>query len=630
MYDLVYKNKRLIQVILAIIFLPFAFFGVDSYFRSTDASVVVANVGSYRISQQELNRALRERQEAIQRVTGGRADPALLDSAELRFDVLEVLIRKRLLLNRAQQSGIAISERQLQTVIGELPLFQDNGKFSFKLYEQFLKSQGMTPAMFEASLRQDLILQHMDDAFGGSGFVPRTVAERLARLSEQQREVSVFNIAPDKFVSQIKLEADAAKKYYDSRQDEFRIAEQVRVEYVALTIDALLSQIAIDPAEVKKFYEEHRAQYEGREERQASHILIAVEPTASAEVKQKARARAEDIYRQLKQKPGRFAELAKQYSQDPGSAAKGGDLGYFGRGAMLKPFEDAVFRMNVGEIAPPVETQYGFHVIRLTAVKGGQSRGFEQVRGEIETELKRQRAGRKFAEVAENFNNIVFEQAESLKPAAELAKTAPQQSGWIARERADDPRLNHPRLLQAIFSEDTLRNKRNTEAVEVAPGVLVAARVIEHKPATIQPFGEVSAAIARKLTIQQAGQLAAQDGRELLEKLKQGNDVQVAWGPARLVTRADTKGLSEPVLKQAFRADPAKLPAYAGVDHPQSGFTLIRVTRVVEPEKIAPDRQKALAEGLRQMLGQEEMLAYLASLKQKGDVKISKELLEKK
>ena len=627
MYAFIHNHKGLIQIILAIIFLPFAFFGVDSYFRSGDASVAVAKVAGYQISQGEFNRALRERQEAIQRIAGGRADPALLDSPELRFNVLEALIRERLLLQRA--AGMAVSDRQLQAMIGELPLFQDNGKFSFQIYERFLKSQGMTPAMFEAKLRHDLILQQLDDAYGGTAFVPHTVIERLARLSEQQREVSLFTIAPDKFVSQVKLETDAAKKYYDSHQDEFRIHEQVRVEYVVLTAESLLAQIPVDPAEVRKYYDEHRAQYEIREERQASHILIGTDATASAEAKQKARAQAEGIYKQLKQNPGRFADLAKQYSQDPGSAARGGDLGYFGRGTMLKAFDDAVFGMKAGEISAPVETQYGFHIIRLTGIKGGQSSRFEEVRGQIEAELKKQRAGRKFAEIAENFNNVVFEQAESLKPAAELAKASPQQSGWITRERADAP-LNNPKLLQAIFSEDVLKNKRNTEAVEVAAGVLVAARVIEHKPASVQPFDEVSAAIVKKITLQQAGQLAAQEGRAHLERLKQGKDAQVTWGPAQFVGRADAKGLSEPVLKQAFRADAAKLPAHAGVDSPRGGFTLIRITRVVDPEKIAPDRQKALSEGLRQMLGQEEMLAYIASLKQKADVKVSKELLEKK
>lgn len=630
MFDLIHGNKRLIQIVLAIIILPFLFFGVDSYFRTSEVSVEVATVGGQRISQQEFNRALRDRQEAIQRLTGGRASPELLDSAELRFDVLESLIRKQLLLNRAYRSGMTISDQQLDKVIAELPVFQRDGKFSEQVAEQFMKSQGMKASTFRARLRDDLMLQHMDDAFGETSFAPRTVIDLLARISEQQREVSAFTIAPDKFTAQVKLDADAAKKYYESNPGEFRVPEQVRVEYVTLTLDSLTSQIAIDPAEVRKYYDEHRGQFETKQERQASHILIAVEAAASAEEKQKARARAEELYQQLKQKPDRFGELAKQYSQDPGSAANGGDLGYFGRGTMPKPFEDAAFGMKAGEISAPVETQYGFHIIRLAGIKGGQGRSFEEARSQIESELKRQRAGRKFAEVAEHFNNVAFEQSESLKPAAEIAKTAARQSGWMTREHAADQLLNNPKLLQAVFSEDVLKNKRNSQVVEVAPGVLVTVRLLEYKPSTMQPFDEVREAVVKKLTLQRAAQLAAQDGRERLEKLKQGKDAQVAWGAAQLVGRADAKGFSEVVLKQAFRADTGRLPAYTGLDNPSGGYTLIRVSRVVEPEKVEPERRKQVAEALRQLLGQEELLAYVASLKQKGGVTIGKELLGKK
>ncbi len=630
MFDLVHNNKRLFQIILAIVLLPFAFFGIESYVNNSDSAQGLATVGDYRISQREFNDALRERQEAIQRMLNGRADAALLDNPELRFSVLEGLIQQRLLLNQAVHAGMVVSDQQLQSVIGELPLFQNEGRFSFERYQQFLKSQGMTPAMFESRLRYDLILQQADDAYSDSVFVPRTVAERLLRLSEQQREVSQYTVTPEKFLAQVKLEADAAKKYYDGHPEEFRIPEQARVEYVALSADSLSSRVQVDPAEVEKYYEGHRAQYEVKETRQASHILISVDSGAGAEAKQKARARAEEIFGELKRDPEKFAELARKYSQDPGSAANGGDLGFFSRGSMVKPFDDAAFRMKVGEISMPVESQYGYHIIRLTAIKPGQVKSLGEVRGQIEAELRKQLASRKFAETAENFNNIVFEQSESLKPAADLAKTGIQKSGWITREHADDARLSNPKLLQAIFSEDVLRNKRNTEAVEVAPGVLVAARVDEYKPASVQPFGEVSAAIAKKLALQQAGQLAVQDGRDKLEKLKQGKDVQVTWSAPQLMTRNDAKGMSEPVLRQVFKADAGKLPAYTGADDPRGGFALIRISRVVEPGKPAADKQKALTEGLQLAVAQEEMSAYVASLRQKVNVKIGKELLEKK
>lgn len=629
MYDFIQRHKRAIQVLLFLFLIPpFVFFGVDRMDRP-GGTETVASIGDFRITQQEFARALRERQEAIQRLTGGRASPELLDSAELRNDVLEALIRRQLLLSRAYRNGMTVSDQQLDAVIAETPAFQVDGKFSEQAAMQFLKSQGMKISAFRGNLRNDLILQQVDDAFGETSFVPRTVIDMLARISEQQRELSVHTITPERFVSQVKIDGDAAKRYYDSNPNEFRIPEQVRVEYVMLTMDALMAGVPVDEAHVRKYYEENRAQFETRQERQASHILIAVDAAASAEDKQKARTRAEELAQQLKQKPERFAEIAKAQSQDPGSAANGGDLGYFGRGTMPKPFEDAVFAMKPGEVSSPVETQYGFHIIRLAGVKGGERRSFEDTRSQIETELKRQQAGRKFAELAEQFNNVVFEQSESLQPAAELAKSPVRQSGWITREHAADQVLNQPRVRQAVFADDVITNKRNSQVVEATPGVLVAARLIEHKPAELQPLADVAAAIEKKLTQQRASQLAAQEGRQRLDKLRQGAEAEVKWGEPQLVGRAEAKGFNEAVLRQAFRADVTKVPAYSGTDTP-NGYTLIRISRVVEPEKVDPERRKQVAEAIRQLRGQEAMLAYVESLKRKDPVRISRELVEKK
>ena len=252
MFDLIQKHRRAIQIALFLFLIPpFVFFGVDRLDRP-GGSETVASIGDARITQQEFARALRERQEAIQRLTGGRAGPELLGSAELRSEVLEALIRRQVLLSRAVRSGRAVSDGQLQSTISELPAFQNDGKFSFDLYQQYLRSQGMTPVAFEARLRQDLLLGQVDDAFGETSFVPRTIIDLITRISEQQREVSVFTIAPERFLAQVKLAPDAVKQYYDTHPNEFRVAEQVRVEYVALRMEGLMSEISIDPAQVRK------------------------------------------------------------------------------------------------------------------------------------------------------------------------------------------------------------------------------------------------------------------------------------------------------------------------------------------------------------------------------------------
>jgi peptidyl-prolyl cis-trans isomerase D len=566
----------------------------------------------------------------LRNMSGGKVDPALLESPEQRAAVVENLVRQRVLLGHALRAGLTVTPGEVRAMVSQAPVFQENGQFSLPLYQQFLKTRGQTATTFENSVRQDLLLRQLSGVYAETSFVPRTVAERLLRITEQQRELSFALVEADKFAPSVKLEEDAAKKYYDEHAGEFRIPDQVRVEYVVLSAESALGQIQVDPAEVAQFYEQNARQFGVPESRQASHILIAVDKAAGADAKQKARALAEEIHAAVSKNPGAFADLAKKHSQDPGSAAKGGDLGSFTRGSMVKAFDDAVFGMKVGQISPPVESDFGFHIIRVTGITPGSTRSLAEARGEIENELKKQRAGRLYAELAEKFNNTVFEQSDSLKPAAELVKQAPQQSGWITRAGAQDARLNNPKFIQAIFSEDVLLNKRNSEAVEVAPGTLVSARVIEHKPSAMRPFAEVKGAIEKKLVETRASQLAAQEGRRQLEALRQGKGVELAWSAPQLVSRADPKGLTEPVLRQVYKADAAKLPAYTGVEAPGGGYMLLRISKVVEPQKLDRAQQKSLGEGLAQVLGEEHFAAYVLSLKQKAKVSLNKAQIEGK
>jgi len=629
MFDLVAKHKKWIMIgLLVLIIPPFALFGIDTYFRGQGSGQAVATVGDYEISEQEFGQALRSRQDQLREMAGGRVDPALLDTPEQRAAVLESVVRQRVLLAHASKSGLTVSTDQLRAYISQAPELQENGQFSKERYQQFLKSRNTTAAAFENDLRRNILLAQLSETFLQTSFVPRTVAERVLRIAEQQREVSRALIAPDKFIASVKLEDGAAKKYYDSQQDEFRIPEQVQVEYVTLSAESLLDSVQVDAAEVKKYYEQNQRQFGTGESRQASHILITADKSGGDNAK--ARALAEQISNELKKDPSRFAELARKHSQDPGSAAKGGDLGTFTRGSMVKAFDDAVFSMKPGEISAPVATEYGYHIIRVTAVNPAQIRGFNEARPEIEKEMKKQRVARIYAETAEKLNTVAFEQSDTLKPAGELLKQTPQRSGWISRSGAQDARLNNPKLLQAIFSDDVLNNKRNTEAVEVAPGAIIVARVVEHKPSSVRPFEQVKAAIDKKLVETRAGQLAAQEGRQQLEQLRQGKDAQVQWSAPQLVSRGDTKGFAEPLVKEVFKTDAAKVPAYSGVEAPGGGYVLLRISRVVEPEKLDRAQQNSLSEALAQLQGEEHFTAYLESLKNKTKVRINKEAIERK
>lgn len=631
MFDWVHNNNRVIQVVLALIFLPFAFFGIESYFQSNELGAEVARIGDYKVTQQEFQQALRERQEAMRRmVNNAPLDPAVLDSPEMRFAALEQIVHDRLLLSQAVRSGMKVTDEQLRELIMSQQTFSQNGKFSSDLYDAFLRSQGMTAPAFEARLRRDLMQQPLLDVFGPSTFVSNTVADRIVRLSEQTREAAVATISPATFAAHVSVDDAAVKAYFDAHAREFQVPEQARFEYVVLSLDNLASQSQVSAEDVRKVYDENPARFTAPEERDASHILVQVPRDAKPEEKAAARAKAADLAKQAQAKPERFAELAREHSQDPGSAKNGGELGFLERGATKKAFDDALFGMKVGEIKGPVETEFGFHVIRLNGVRGGAVKPFEEVRGAIETELKRAQAQKRYAVLAEQLSNLAYEQSDSLQPAAKELQLTVQQSPWITRTPAPGSPLGSDKFLKAAFSEDVLKNARNSEVVEVAPGTLMAARLLEHKPAAPKPFEEVQGDIRKRLIEDEARKRALADGRQKLEKLRKGEDAGVAWGKTIVVGRNDPQGLGEAAFREVFRADAGKLPAYVGAEDPKVGYQLIRISAVNQPTEIKPEARKGAAEQLRRLIGQEEQADYLAGLKRRVEVKMKPDLIEKK
>jgi len=617
------------KIILVLIIVPFALWGVGSYIQNKGDADVVASVNGQNILSQEFTQALKDQQERLRTKMGSSFDPALLESAEIRQSILDNLIKQHLLVQEASKVGVKITDAQLASVIAQIPAFQQDGQFQKTRYEALLRNQNMTPAMFESRVRQELMSQQLVGGLTASQFMPRTVVESVIKASEQQREASVVVLKPEQYLSKVKIEPAVVKAYYDSHLADFKVPEQVRAEYVVLSTDSLLSQMQVSDEEVNKYYLEHTKQYETPEERQAAHILISVAPNATAAEKSAATEKANQILKEVQKNPADFAELAKKYSQDTGSAAQGGDLGMFGRGAMVKPFEDAVFQMSAGQIKGPVASDFGLHIIKLTAIKPGKSRSLDEVKDTIVSELKKQKASKKFAEVADNFSNIVYEQGDSLKPAAEAMKLSIQTSGWISRNAGDNALLNNQKLLQALFSDETLNNKRNTEAIEVASNTLVSARVIEHKAASTKPFEQVSAGVADRLQKEQASVLAKRQGEEMLAQLKQGKSIDLSWEPPKTITRQSAQGLDEAALTQVFKADSHKLPAYAGVESAHGGFILLKISKVVEGGGIDDAKRKAYAQGLAELLASEQSSAYLASLKQQAEIKVMKEKLTK-
>jgi peptidyl-prolyl cis-trans isomerase D len=621
MFDFVHNSKRLVQIFLALIILPFALWGVDSYRRSGDTTAP-ATVNGTKISQQEFEDALRQQQDRMRQVLGGNFDEAMLDTPEMKRAVMDSLIAQRLLVQRAGKLGLTVSDEQVAQVIQGIEAFQDGGQFDKKRYESVLSSRGMSPLTFEARLRDEILGQLIRDAYVQNGFASSAVADGIIRLNEQQRGVSVSSISFQPFIAKAKVDEADLRKYYEQNQKEFQSPEQAKVEYVRFSISDLLGKVKVDGDEVRQYYDAHQSDFGIAEQRRAAHILITVAANAPQAEQDEAKSKAEQLLQQAKQNPARFAELAMQNSKDPGSAANGGDLGFFSRGMMVKPFEDAVFALKQGAVSDLVKSDFGYHIIKLLAVSHAKITPLDEVREAVASKLRQQKAADMFAELAEKFSNTVYEQSDTLKPAADLVGAKIEQSGWLSMGMAADETWT-PKILQAIFADEAIKNKRNTAAIEVAPNLLVASRVLEHKPAAVLAFGEVRETILGKLSRQQAMEMAAIQGKVVLEQLRKGNKPTLTWSAVQSITRAQHGSLDAGLARMVFQANAARLPQFIGAETAR-GYMLVRIDAVKDIEEAINDAKRMhYVQQLRQLTGEELFQNYLSDARQQADIKVN-------
>jgi peptidyl-prolyl cis-trans isomerase D len=615
----------LAKAILALIAVTFAVFGIDTYLQNAGSGAAIAKVDGKDVTVQEFSNAMQDLRNQMQ--ASGKVDPALLEDPEVRQSVLDKLVTSRLMSAEVRERNFALSDESLSKFIIGLPEFQKDGKFSQELYDDILKQNNLSPSQFEARMRADLLVQQARDGVAAAAFVPTSLFDRVMQVEHQQREVSIADIRAEEFLKETKVDAAQVKDYYEKNKEKFRIPEQVKIEYVMYSANNLIPGIQVTDEEAQKYYSENAAQFQGQEQRRASHILIGFGGKSDAASKQAARDKAMSVLAEVKKDPSKFEALAKQHSQDPGSAQNGGDLGLFGRGMMVKPFEEAVFNMAPGSVSDLVESEFGFHIIKLTEIQGS-GQPFEEVKTNIRAELIYQKALAQFAEKAEAFSNVVYEQSDSLQPAAKEFGLQVQASQWMSR--ADAMKFfKSDKLVNAIFSNEVMKDKRNTEAVEVAPNTLLAARVIEHKPSASRSLAEISTALEEFLKHEQAVAMAIKKGKEMVAALRQNKGAAgLEWIPEVVIDRKNAQGLNDAVMKQAFRTDVSALPAFDGVENPGVGYTLIRVSRVDSAAPTDNDEKSLLRSEMEDALAEEYTAAYLGSLKAKADITVNKQLLE--
>jgi peptidyl-prolyl cis-trans isomerase D len=627
MFDFVRKHTRIMQLILFLLIFPsFVLFGLEGYNRFKEKGEAVAKVDGHEIPQGDWDAAHKQEVERI-REQMPTVDAKLLDSPAARYATLERLLRDRVLEAAAAKAKLGTSDqrlaRELQRDQTIAALRGPDGKLDMARYRQLVGAQGMTPESFEARVRADLSSRQVLAGLGGTSFATPALAAVALNAFFEKREVQVARFASADYASRVNPTDAELEAFYKSNGTLFQAPEQASIEYLVLDADTVSKGLTVNEQDLKTYYEQNAGRVGGQEERRASHILVAAPKTAPPAEREKAKAKAEELLVAVKKAPDSFAEIARKNSQDPGSAANGGDLDYFARGAMTKAFEDAAFALKKGEISAVVESDFGYHIIKLTDIKVPKQRSFEEMKPELEAQLKKQLAQRKFAESADAFSNSVYEQADSLKPAADRLKLEIKTAANVRRTPAPGAAgaLANPKFLAALFTPDSIEKKRNTEAVEIAPNALAAGRVVQYTAARTLPFAEVKERVRERVVAARAAELARKEGMEKLAAWK-ANPASANLPAPVAVSRQETQKQPQPVIEAALRADPAALPTITGVDLGDQGYAVVKVNKILRrdapPDEVARQEREQYA----QSWASAENMAYYNLLKERFKAQI--------
>lgn len=623
MFDFFRRYNKIVLIFLFLLIIPsFVLFGVERY-QGSGGEEKVARVDGQNITRPEWDAQHRLETDRI-RQQSPNVDPTLLESDVMRYATLERMVRDRVLAAAAAKSNVTISEERLSRIFAQdagLAAFRTpDGKFD---RESFQRVTGRTPEQYEASMRAELATQQMLLGITSTAFTPPALAAATINVFYDRREIQVARFNPESFASKVTVSDADVETYYKDHAAQFQAPEQASIEYLVLDLEAAKKNISVNEADLKTYYEQNTARFGTKEERRASHILITAPASASAADRAKAKAKAEQLLAEVKKAPATFADVARKNSQDPGSAEKGGDLDFVTRGAMVKPFEDAMFALKKGDISDVIETEFGYHIIRLTDIKPAVVPPFEQVRATIENEVRAQQATQEFAKAAETFTDAVYQQPDSLRPAAEKLKLTIQTASNVVRTPAPGATgvLANRNFLSALFAADSLNRKQNTEAIDVGSNQLAAGRVTQYTPAHPVPLAEVKEKIRAQLVTERAAVMAKAEGEAKLAAWTAKAD-GATFGAPVTVSRREVQAQPIAVIDAALRADASKLPALMGVDLGTQGYAVVRVTKVVPRTPSAPEQAQQENAQVGQSVTAAEEVAYYNLLKERFKAEI--------
>lgn len=631
MLDFFRNHKRLMMFMLVLVIVPgLGFVGIQGFRGFFDESANVASVNGHKIARAEFDSAVRQQLDQARQILGARYDAKLFDTPERRHELLDNLVRQRALADEVQRDHLTASDDAVRRALLADPVISSlkkpDGSVDVERYKQLLAMQGMTPEQYDERVRYGLSMQQIPESIGSSAFTPKSLAERLAVVAEEQRTVQPLVLHASDYAAKVQLTDAQLTAYYDAHRNDFASPATATIQYLVLSPAAIAATVQPTDADAKKYYDENVAHYTTQREVRVSQILIAAPKSGSPADDAKAKTKAEQVLAEVKAHPDQFTQIAQKESQDPGSASKGGDLGYSTGGVLTgdKSFDNAAFALKKDEVSGLVRSAFGYHIIKATDVKPPVTKPFDEVKAQIEKDLKTSLATKAFSDAAEGFTTTVYEQAKTLKPAADKYKLTIQTATVTQQPNPalpPDSPLNNPKFLTAIFANDSVKDRNNTQAIDVGNSTLISAHVTDYKAAAIPQLGAIKDAVRNKYIAEQSAELARKDGEAKLAQL-QKSKATTGFGAEQKVARADAMGLAPAALSAIFKADRSKLPTYVGVDLGAGGYAIYRVNAIVQGAPVDATRLTAAQRQLAQMSGQAEMQAYDDALRARSKVKL--------
>ena len=626
----------MLVVLLVLVVPAFAFFGLEGYTGFMSREKPLAEVNGVGITQAEYDAVRRNQLEELRLRMGSQFDAEAIDTPMFRQSILNDIIDQRVIVEAAMSGRFSVSDEQLKETIANIPALQENGVFSAQRYRQILASQGMTPADFEMRVRSDLILSQVLGPIGSTAAPPKRVVDDLIAALTQERTVALRRFSALAYEDEVEVSEADIEQWYQSNLDTLRLPESVDLQYLVLDEAAAKRGLSVPEAEIEVFYQQNQARYGQPEQRRVSHILREVAPDATEDAKQQARDAAQDLVDRLKADPSLFAELAAEFSEDPGSSNQGGDLGWITKDTLVPEVEDAVFNLEPDTVSEVIESPFGFHVAVVTQIRPASIKPLDEVREEVREEILRQMASVRFADIATELTNLVYDERDALAPiAAELGLELRQAQGisrggllpndLFVRSTPIEPDqidiLNNPRLLQVAFSGEVYRDRYNSGVIEITPGTIVTVRVEQVNPAAVPELDLIKDLVRDELVAEGALALARQAGQAALSVIADGSQAPIGFAAAEVVSRIDARSLNGAELDAAMKLPEADIPSVIGVDTPD-GYSLLEVKSVMPGQALDPMIQAQFEAQLVQSWGSAEERAALDVLRRVFNVQI--------